>query len=273
MIDAHLHFWSPRRFHYRWLESVPSIAGDYGPAQFPSPGIDGAVFVQADCDPSQALDEARWVAGLDFPILGIVAYAPLERGEAARPALTDLAGQPRVRGVRRNAQDEPDGFMTGNYIDGMHAAAEAGLTVDMCIKARQLPEMLRAVEQVPQARIILDHLGKPEIAQYRGDVEAGGWADHIRAVAALPNTWCKLSGLSTEADWATWTVDDVLPYLRHALATFGPDRCLFGGDWPVVELSGGYQKWRHIVTTAVADLPQTQKDRVWSDTAREVYRL
>ena len=273
MIDAHLHFWSPGRFRYRWLENVPAIASDFGPAQFPKPGIEGAVFVQADCDPSQAVDEADWVAGLDFPVLGIVAYAPLELGEAARSVLAELKARPLVRGVRRNAQDEPDGFMTGRYIDGMHAATEAGLSIDMCIKSHQLPEMLRALEQVPQARVILDHLGKPEIARHGGDSTAGGWAEHISTLAARPNTFCKLSGLSTEANWETWTPGDILPWLRHAIEAFGPERCLYGGDWPVVELSGGYSRWVDVVTTAVADLSEAAQQRIWSGTAREVYRL
>jgi len=273
MIDAHLHFWAPGRFRYRWLENVPAIAGDFGPSQFPKSGIDGAVFVQADCDPSQAINEADWVTGLNFPVLGIVAYVPLEMGAAARPMLAEMAQRPLVRGVRRNVQDEPDGFMTGRYVDGMHAAADAGLSVDMCVRARQLPELLRVVEQVPQARIVLDHLGKPEIARHGHDITAGGWAEHITALATWPNTWCKLSGLSTEADWQAWTAGDLLPYLNHALAVFGPGRCLFGGDWPVVELSGGYARWTEVVTTAVSHLDETQKDRVWSGTAKEVYRL
>ena len=278
MIDAHLHVWDPALLSYDWLKYVPAISGRMGPAEFAATGaqIEGAIFVQADCDPAQALAEAEWVAGLAFPILGIVAFAPLERGDTAHIAA--LKNQPKVVGIRRSAQNEPDGFMTSpGYIAGLIAAARAGFSLDMCIRARQLPELRQTLEHlfaaVPDARVVIDHLGKPDIKTHGADIDGNGWAGHITALSHMPGVTCKLSGLPTEADWETWTPDQLRPYLDHALVAFGADRCLFGGDWPVVELAGGYSRWRSVVADALAHLPPDAQDQVWSRTARRLYRV
>ena len=276
MIDAHLHFWDPTRLDYDWLKHVPTIASVHDGEHFKNIGIDleGAVFVQADCAPDQALAEVDWVAEQKFPILGIVAYAPLEIGENVAAHLAALASRPLVKGVRRNAQGEADGFMTSpGYLAGMKLTAEAGLTIDMCIRVHQLPELIQAAGQVPQARIVVDHLGKPDIAAHGGDIYGDTWADNLAALAALPNVWCKLSGLPTQARWDDWRADELLSHLDHAISVFGPYRCLFGGDWPVVDLAGGYRPWLGVVETAVADLNLQQQARIWDGSARDVYRL
>jgi len=278
MIDAHLHFWNPDRLRYDWLHYVPSISGHMGPEQFAATGVrmEGAIFVQADCDPAQALDEVNWIASLNFPIFGIVAYAPLERGDT--PHIAALKNKPKVVGIRRNAQNEPDGFMTSDgHLAGMIAAARAGLSLDMCVRARQLPELRQALERlfeaVPDARVVLDHLGKPDIKAHDADITGGDWAKEINALSALPHVFCKLSGLPTEAEWHAWTPEQLRPYLDHALSAFGPSRCLFGGDWPVVELAGGYARWQAVVASALDHLPSEEQAEVWAQTARDVYRV
>jgi L-fuconolactonase len=274
MIDSHLHFWNPERLTYDWLKYVPSISGRMGPEEFANAGVDleGAIFIQADC--AQALEEVNWINSLNFPILGIVAYAPLELGDT--PVIGALKAKPKVVGIRRNAQNEPDGFMTSDgYLAGMIAAAKAGFSLDMCIRARQLPELRRALTQlfkvVPDARVILDHLGKPNIKAHGADIQADEWANEINALSDLPNVFCKLSGLPTEADWDTWTPEQLRPYLDHALKAFGPSRCLFGGDWPVVNLAGGYSRWQTVVAAALNHLTADEQEQVWSQTARRVY--
>ena len=257
MIDSHLHFWNPEHLTYDWLKYVPSISGHMGPEEFAGSGVDleGAIFVQADC--AEVLAEIDWISSLDFPILGIVAYAPLELGDT--PHIAALKAKPRVVGIRRNAQNEPDGFMISEgYLAGMIAAARAGLSLDMCIRARQLPELRQALQHlfkgVPEARVILDHLGKPDIKAHGADIQADDWSNEINALSLMPNVFCKLSGLPTEADWDTWTSEQLRPYLDHALMAFGPARCLFGGDWPVVDLAGGYSRWQAVVASILSIL-------------------
>ncbi|MGN6209863.1 amidohydrolase family protein [Asticcacaulis sp.] len=276
MIDSHLHFWNPEHLTYDWLQYVPAISGRMGPEDFAATGVplEGTIFVQADCE--ETLDEIDWVNSLNFPILGIVAYAPLELGDT--PHIHALKAKPKVAGIRRNAQNEPDGFMISEgYVAGMIAATRAGFSLDMCIRARQLPELRRALDRlftaVPGARIILDHLGKPDIKAHDANISGGDWANEIKALSELPNVFCKLSGLPTEADWERWTPEQLRPYLDHALTAFGPSRCLFGGDWPVVKLAGGYARWQAVVASAIAHLPQDQQTEVWSGTARTVYQL
>ncbi|HTM82973.1 amidohydrolase family protein [Asticcacaulis sp.] len=274
MIDAHLHFWNPEHLTYDWLQYVPSISGRMGPAELAGAGVDieSAIFIQADC--AEALAEVDWINSLNFPILGIVAYAPLEIGDT--PHITALKAKPNVVGIRRNAQNEPDGFMTSEgYLAGMIAAAQAGFSLDMCIRARQLPELRQALTHlfgaVPDARVILDHLGKPDIRTHRVDIQSNDWANEINALSDMPNVFCKLSGLPTEADWENWTPEQLRPWLDHALKAFGPSRCLFGGDWPVVDLAGGYSRWQAVVTAALSHLTADEQEQVWSRTARRVY--
>lgn len=276
MIDSHLHFWNPERLTYDWLQYVPAISGYMGPEQFAGAGVklEGAIFVQADCE--EALAEVDWINRLDFPILGIVAYAPLELGDT--PHIAALKAKPKVVGIRRNAQNESDGFIISQgYLAGMIAATKAGFSLDMCIRARQLPELRQALmhlfKAVPEARIILDHLGKPDIKVHGADISGDDWAKEIKALSELPNVFCKLSGLPTEADWERWTPEQLRPWLDHALCAFGPSRCLFGGDWPVVDLAGGYSRWQAVVASAISHLPTYEQTEVWSGTARTVYQL
>lgn len=283
MIDSHLHLWDSGQLDYDWLHHVPAIAGRHGPEDFvrldrrPSQ----AVFVQADCAPTQALAEVDWVVGLapsalDIP--AIVAFAPLETGAAVQSHLDALQRRPQVRGVRRSTQNEADGFLsTPAHIDGMVAAAERGLTLDVCVRDRQLPELVKGLEalfaRVPSARVVLDHLGKPDIALHGGDVTGADWADNLKRLAALPQVFAKISGLTTQDDWATGRDATLRPYIDHALACFSSDRLMFGGDWPVVDLAGGYGRWLTIFDQATAHLSAEDRERLSGGVAADVYRI
>lgn len=283
MIDAHLHLWDPARLDYDWLRHVPAIAGRQGPEDWAATGSDvrQAVFVQADCAPAQALDEVDWAAGLEHPdleILGIVAFAPLELDEAVAPHLDALRQRPMVRGVRRSVQNEPDDFITDRrHLDGLVAAARRGLTIDLCARDRQLPRLIdllaKLFERQPDARVVLDHLGKPDIAAHAGDIEGAGWARSLRALADFPNLSAKISGLTTQDHWPGGRDERLRPYIDHALDCFGPGRLMFGGDWPVVDLAGGYARWRAVFEAATAALPSRDRRRIESGTAAAFYAL
>jgi L-fuconolactonase len=283
MIDAHLHLWDPARLDYAWLRHVPSIAGRQGPEDWAALGSSGrqAIFVQADCAPAQALDEVDWVAGLahpDLEILGIVAFAPLELGEAVAPHLDALRERPKARGVRRSIQNEADEFISDpRHLDGLAAAARRGLAIDVCARDRQLPLLAgllaRLFEREPDARVVLDHLGKPDIAGHAGDIDGAGWADSLRALSGFPNVSAKISGLTTQDRWPGGRDEALRPYIDHALACFGPERLVFGGDWPVVDLAGGYARWRAVFAAATAALPPRDRARIDSGTATAFYAL
>lgn len=282
LIDAHLHLWDPAQLRYDWLSHVPVINRPFLPAHLKALDIPlaQAVFVQCDCDPAQAMAEVDWVAGLagQVPVGAIIAYAPLEKGAGVRPVLEALTARPLVRGVRRSVQNEPLAFVTDrDHLDGMVHAARAGFSLDLCARAPQLPALAQALEHlfaaVPDATVILDHLGKPDIASHGGDIHGDGWAASLARLARFPNLNCKLSGLATQASWDTWRPDDLRPYLDHALACFGPDRCLFGGDWPVIDLAGGYPRWLRAFEQVTASLPDAERAAIRHGTARRVYGL
>lgn len=281
MIDAHLHLWDPQHLRYDWLSHVPNIAGAHTPDDWgrANTGVGRAVFVQSDCEPGQALAEVDWVSGLRHPaldIIVIVAFAPLELGERALPHLEALRTRPKVRGVRRSVQNEADGFITdAAHIDGLIVAAASGLTIDVCARARQLPRVIEALtalfHRVPEARVVLDHLGKPDIAAHGKDIHGDDWATHIGALAQFPGVSAKISGLVTEDKWDARRPEVLKAYIHHALTCFGPDRLMFGGDWPVVDLACGYGQWIETFDHAIAHLDGAAHHAIREGTASKFY--
>lgn len=275
VVDTHVHFWDPDRLAYPWLDDEPVLRRLFTPVDL-SPGVHqltGAVFVEAGRRDEDALAEVAWVEELaaGWPLLrGIVAHAPLERGKAVGDILAELARHPLVRGVRRNTQDEAPGFtLTDDFVDGVRQLAGYGFTADLCVRHHQLPEITELVARVPEVTFVLDHLGKPAVREGRIDP----WREQISRLAGHPNVVAKLSGLTTEADPHNWQPVDVLPYLRHALARFGPQRCLVGGDWPVATLATAYDRWLDVVAVAVADLSAVEQAAVLRGNAERYYRL
>lgn len=274
-IDAHLHVWRPDRLAYPWLADEPALNRAYLPADLDNVAhrVAAAVMVEAGRRPEQALDEVGFVEELAAqgpPIVAMVAHASLERGADARHELAALARHPLVAGVRRNIQDEPAGFaVTDSFVTGVRLLAEHGYPFDVCVRHRQLPEVAELVSRVPDVTFVLDHLGKPAVAEHRSQP----WREDIRRLAASPNVVCKVSGLTTEADHAAWTPEDLLPYLRHVLAEFGAQRCMFGSDWPVATLATSYDRWIEVVEQAMDGLSAAEREAVAAGTARRVYGL
>src|SRR5262249_1152342 len=153
---------------------------------------------------------------------GIVPWAPLENGDAARPALEKLAANPRVKGIRRLIQDEPDidFCLRPNFVKGVQALPDYGLHFEICIYHRHLADAIKLVEQCPNVTFILDHIAKPDIEDHLLDP----WREQLKTIAGMNNVWCKMSGLANEADWQHWTRDDLKPYSDHVIACFGFDR-------------------------------------------------
>jgi L-fuconolactonase len=279
IVDAHLHLWDPRRFRMTWLDGNELLDTPYGLPEYRehTAGIDisGMVYLQVDVEPAYGLLEARWVAELakeDSRIGAIVAYAPVEHGERARSYLEALvAVDPRVCGVRRLLQGEgdPEYCLRPDFVRGVEILAEYGLSFDICIKHHQLPGVIELVRRCPGTSFMLDHIAKPDIAA--GVLDP--WREQIRALAALPNVVCKISGAVTEADHRSWTADDLRPYVDHVLECFGEDRVCFGGDWPVVLLASSYRRWVETLDGLTARLTAEAKRKLWAENARSFYRF
>lgn len=280
IVDAHVHLYDPARIDYPWMGDVPSLNTAHPPERFfaAADGVDveRVVFVEVDAADGRELDEARFVAALaeDEPrIAAIVASLPLERGpDAVGDALEAYASLPGARGVRRliqNHLDEPGWALADPFVEAVRALATHDLSFDLCLYHPQLRDAIALVERCPDVRFVLDHIGKPGIRE--GLVEP--WRAELAELATAPNVHCKISGVVTEADHATWTHDDVAPYVEHAIDRFGFERVMFGGDWPVLTLAGDYTRWVDVVDRVVAGASEAERRQLYRDNAVAFYRL
>lgn len=278
IVDSHIHFWDPNHLRYPWLAGAPAINRAHLPEDLrraaEAVDLQGIVFVEADLHPDDRLAEVAWVSELaqaEPRIQAIVAAAPLEQGrEAVRPHLEALARYPLVRGIRRLIQSEAPGFCTQPaFVAAVQSLPDYGFSFDICIKHHQAEDAIRLVEQCPHVSFILDHFGKPAVKDNLLDP----WRDHLRTLAGFPNVVCKISGLATEADYQNWTQDQLKPYIDHALEVFGPDRVLYGGDWPVSTQAIGYQQWIDTINWAANHLDDDARHKLFVENARRVYRL
>ncbi len=278
-IDTHVHFWDDSVIDYPWLASVPAIAHPHLPTDLEQARAGVAlelaaiVFEEADCLPAHALREAEWVTKLakkEPRIRGIVAHAPLEEGERVRPHLQALAKLPLVKGIRRLIQGEPPDFcVQPEFVRGVQLLPEYGFSFDLCIYHPQLEKALDLVEQCPDVSFLLDHIGKPGIAHRFTQP----WRVQLQELASRPHIHCKLSGVVTEADHQNWTRDDLRPYIEHVLDCFGPDRVIFGSDWPVVNLAADYGAWFDIVQDSIRHFSARDQRKIMHDNGARFYRL
>jgi L-fuconolactonase len=278
IVDTHLHLWDVGRLRYPWLASVPKLnrnhlVEDYRRA-CGSVAVGKMVFVQCDCDPAQFHQEVAWVTAVahdDPRIRGIVAWSPLEKGSAAEEDLARLATNPLVKGIRRLIQSEPDrGFCLGpDFVRGVQMLHAHDLTFDLCVYHVQLANTIQLVRQCPDVRFVLDHIGKPGIKSGLLDP----WRAELRELARMENVWCKLSGLATEADHATWTPANLRPYIDHVVECFGFDRLMFGGDWPVSTLATSYPHWVATVDEALQGCSPRELQKVYVANAETFYRI
>lgn len=271
VIDAHVHLIDPRRLDYPWLE--PPLDRPHPPAAYLGARTDppDAIVVEAGVAPGRAGDELDWIRkeAVEHPwIRGLVVHANVEARAAARE-IEEHARNRFVVGVRRNLQDEPAGFTASAELKhGVRLLGEHGLPFDACVRAHQLTELAQLADAVPHTTIVLDHLGKPSLTA--ATYEA--WRRAIRALAERPNVVCKLSGLTTEAAPGA-TREQLIDAVIEVLASFGPERCLFGSDWPVLSLAGTYQYWMTLVEDAIARFDPEAAPVVLNGTARRVYGL
>ena len=277
VIDAHHHLWDPVRADYPWMtDELASIRRRFGVEDLlpllDAAGVDATVLVQA----RHAAAESRELlatAGAAPRIAGVVAWTDLASPSVADDlaALRSGPGGSRLVGIRHQVHDEADAdwLRRADVRRGLAAVERAGLVFDLLVRARELPAALDTVRVLPGLRFVVDHLAKPSIR----DGTMSPWAERLAAFGSLPNAWCKLSGLVTEADWGTWAVDDLRPYAEHALDVFGPRRLLFGSDWPVSLLAAPYPSVVGTARALIADLADDERAAVMGGTAVEVYEL
>ena len=276
-IDTHAHFWDTATLAYPWIESGSVFdraftLSDYCAASHDAP-IGRIVFVEADAASSCSLREAEWVQQLsveDPRIQGVVARVQLTGNPSVLRDLDMLCRLPLLRGIRDNIQNHSVGFaLQDTFVDGVKEVHRRGLHFELCLRHHQLAETIELVRKCPEGWFVLDHCAKPDIRQ--GVRQP--WLQQLRELAALPNVVCKISGLVTEADWANWRPEQILWYARRAALAFGPERIMFGSDWPVNEVAGGFMKWFQIAESLCADWSQDNQESFFSGNAMRIYRL
>jgi len=273
-LDAHQHFWNYSAAEYPWIgPGLERLARDYLPPDLEpllaAEGLDGSVAVQA----RQSVEESRWLLTLAeaHPLVkGVVGWVDL-RSDRVGDDLRMVAAHSKFVGVRHVVQDEPDPrFVLGEgFIRGLRQLRQHGLTYDLLLYPTQLPAAVELVALLPEQPFVVDHVAKPRIAA--GEIE--GWDRDIRAIARHENVCCKVSGMVTEAVRQGWRRDDFTPYLDVVLEAFGPERLMFGSDWPVCLLAGEYADVAAIPRDYFSRLSATEQRMVWGDTAARFYGL
>lgn len=272
-VDAHQHFWRVDRGDYGWMSpDDPILYRDFGPNDLirclAHERIDATVLVQA----APTVPETRFLletaAATDF-VQAVVGWVDLA-DPAVGETLDQLAKHPLFRGVRPMLQDlqDDDWMLRADVGRGVAALEERELAFDALVLPRHLPHLARLIDRHPGLRVVIDHGAKPPIRER--DFEP--WARDIARVARAPQVFCKLSGLTTEAG-PGWLVEDLRPYVAHLVACFGAERLLWGSDWPVCLLAGGYRAWAEVSDALLAELSSGERAAVFGETARAFYRL
>lgn len=273
MLDTHVHFWKYDPVRDAWITSdMKVLRQDYLPQQLQTTlrnnDISGCIAVQAD----QSELETHFLLELADKyafIKAVVGWVDI-RGTDLAGRLHYFSAYPKLKGFRHVAQSEADDFLArSEVIEGVRTLTAAGFTYDILIYAHQLHAAVTLVNSIPDATFILDHCAKPDIRHK----EIDNWARGIREIAAHPGVYCKLSGLFTEAKWKSWSPGDFYPYLDVVFEAFGPERILFGSDWPVILLSGMYVQWKSLVLKYMENYDDEIKEAVMGGNAYRAYGI
>lgn len=273
MIDAHQHFWTLARGDYAWLTpDLSALYRDFGPRDLTphldAAGITHSVAVQA----AASVAETRFLIDLaerNERIAGVVGWVDLA-DPGVEATLDELVAHPVLRGIRPMIQDiADDDWMLGPAVArGLRALASRGLCFDALVKPRHLTRLRTLLERHPDLRVVVDHAGKPDIAGAR----LTDWSRDLAQIARETSACCKLSGLVTEAR-VDWQIDDLRPVAEALLESFGCGRLMWGSDWPVVDLAGGFARWRESSLVLLEGLDDAARDGILGDTARRFYGL
>ncbi|TPQ52280.1 amidohydrolase [Prosthecomicrobium hirschii] len=277
-IDAHQHYWEPRRGDYGWMPADdPVLSRSYRPAdlapQLEGAGFEATVLVQAAPTP----DETEYLLGIADAcptVAKVVGWIDFERPDQ-RARLERFAAHPKFAGVRPMIQDiaDVDWMLRADVQWAFAAVADLDLTFDALGFSRHLDNFLTVFRRNPGLRVVVDHAMKPRIRD-RGTAadDFSAWAAGMAAIARETQAFCKLSGLVTEAE-PGWTVEALRPTVDHLLDTFGPRRLMFGSDWPVCRLRTEYAGWVSAAEALTADLGAADRAEIFGGTAARFYRI
>jgi L-fuconolactonase len=289
IIDTHQHLWDLDKFYLPWLEREPTLKKSYrmedylrvigelehGEGRLSPARVVKAVYMEVDVASKQQQAEANYIISIcragDTPTAAAVVS-----GRPASERFAEYArqfkGSPYVKGIRQvlHGPHTPAGYcLHPRFVAGIRALGELGLSYDLCVRPGELPDAAKLVDACPDTRFILDHCGNTNV-QSR-DVSA--WRRDIAALAKRKNVVGKVSGIVAFAKPGAWTADDLAPVVNHTLEVFGPERVMFGGDWPVCTLAASYKQWVDALRTIVRDRPESEQRKLFHDNAARFYGL
>ncbi|GAB3779967.1 amidohydrolase family protein [Spirosoma horti] len=272
-IDAHQHFWHFDPVRDSWItDDMATLRRDFLPADLEpilqQNGIDGCVAVQASQSEAETIFLVRMAQAYDI-IKGVVGWVDLQSAQLP-DRLQALSQYPEIKGYRHVAQAEPDDFLTRPaVVEGIRQLASFGLTYDILIYPTQLKAALHLVRSVPEVSFVIDHLAKPYIKKR----EISRWSNFMAEIAKNKHVSCKLSGMVTEGDWLDWSKKDFFPYMDVIFETFGPDRIMFGSDWPVCLVAANYTQVKTLVDEYVSNWGEEVRAKVFGANAVSFYKL
>jgi predicted TIM-barrel fold metal-dependent hydrolase len=279
IIDTHQHLWDLARFRLAWIEKGSVLAKNHLMSDYleATAGLHvvKTIYMEVDLDPAQQQAEAEYVIPLceraDNPMVAaVISGRPASEGFAKY--ITQFRDSAYIKGVRQvlHVKSTPPGTcLDANFIKGIRLLGELGMSYDLCMRPGELADGVKLVDACPATRFILDHCGN-------GDVQArdrSQWQRDMAEMAKRKHVVCKVSGIVASARPGQWTADDLAPIVNHTLDVFGPDRVMFGGDWPVCTLAATYRQWVEALKTIVRDRPEEEQRRLFHDNAVRVYGL
>ncbi|RDB07624.1 amidohydrolase family protein [Runella aurantiaca] len=275
-IDSHQHFWIFDAVRDAWInDEMKRIQRNFLPEDLwpvlQANGVDGCVAVQADQSEAETLFLLALAEKYSSFVKGVVGWVDL-RASNLYEKLEYYSQYELLKGFRHVAQAEPDDFLARpEVIKGIRQLTAFDFTYDILIYPTQLKAALHLVRELPQVNFVVDHIAKP----YIKDGKLNTWSNYMRQLAAQPQVHCKVSGMVTEADWKNWTKKDFYPYLDVVFEAFGPDRLMFGSDWPVCLVAAEYEQVIGLVRDYMINVGFSASDqaKVFGENATRFYRL
>ncbi len=278
IVDAHVHLYDVKKLSYSWLVNVPKINRTYLLEDFDKArqqvAVEKIVFAEVAVDPGLHIEEAAFIQAMaekDSRLSGIIAHLPLEKGVGVESDIAALKQFRNLRGIRRLIETErnPAFCLEPEFLAALKLLPRHNLSFDICVKHWAMTYAIELVKRCPNVSFVLDHIGKPDI---KNGLRQPWWGQ-IKELAALPNVVCKISGVVTEANHASWKPDDVKPYVAHVIDSFGFDRVMYGSDWTVSELTHSYPTWVQIIDDVIAGCSDAERRKLYRETAIRTYRL
>lgn len=279
IIDTHQHLWDTRKFRLAWLKGAGKLNRDFLTSDYlkATEGLNviRSVYMEVDVDPAQQVEEAEAVTetcrrGGTPMVAAVISGRPSSEG--FKDYLARFKGNRYIKGLRQvlHSAETPVGYcLDERFIRGIRLLGEAGLSFDLCMRPTELRDAAKLIDACPGTSFILDHCGNADVKQK----DRSAWKADIAEVAKRRSVVCKVSGIVASTQGMPWTADDLAPIVNHVLDSFGPDRVVFGGDWPVCTLGATYREWVEAVKAIVKERSEADQRKLFHDNAMRVYRL